>query len=60
MVSVAAFIADSRLSEQRRKDDNVAPREETDKTSMCDKIVLTSAALQKGTVTRIQGRSHAR
>jgi transcriptional regulator with GAF, ATPase, and Fis domain len=47
MASVAVFIADSRHSEESRKDDNVAPREETDKTSMCDEIVGTSAALQR-------------
>jgi len=47
VASVALFIGDPKLSEQRRKHENVAPRQEVNKTSMYDEIIGTSPALQK-------------
>jgi transcriptional regulator with GAF, ATPase, and Fis domain len=46
MASVALFVAYPRQSEDRLKDDSVAPREETDKASMLKEIVGTSASLR--------------
>ena len=47
MASVAVLIADPMQSEERLKHDRIALREETDKASMCDEMVGTSAALQE-------------
>ena len=47
MASVALLIGDPKLSEQRLKHENVAPRQEVNKTSMYDEIIGTSPALQK-------------
>ena len=47
MASVALLIGDPKLSEQRLKHENVAPRQEVNKTSMHDEIIGTSPALQK-------------
>ncbi len=47
MASVAIFIADPKQSQERLEHENVALREGIDRASMCDKIVGTSAALQR-------------
>jgi transcriptional regulator with GAF, ATPase, and Fis domain len=47
VASVALLIGDPKLSEQRLKHENVAPRQEVNKTSMYDEIIGTSPALQK-------------
>jgi transcriptional regulator with GAF, ATPase, and Fis domain len=47
VASVALLIGDPKLSEQRLKHENVAPRQEVNKTSMHDEIIGTSPALQK-------------
>jgi len=46
MASVAVFIADPRHSEERLKDDNVAPREQLHKTSSLGEIIGTSTGLR--------------
>ena len=46
MASVAAFIADSRQSRERPKDDNFAAREVADKYPMLEEIIGTSAGLR--------------
>src|ERR1700692_3180869 len=48
MASVAVIMADPKQSEKRLKHESVALREEIDKRSMCDEIVGSSGALQKG------------
>ena len=52
MAGVAAFIADPRQFKEGFKDDNVAPREEVDKTWMFEEIIGTSPAL-KSVLSRI-------
>jgi transcriptional regulator with GAF, ATPase, and Fis domain len=52
MASVAVFIADPRQSKETLKDDNVAPREEADKTSMFEEIVGAAPAL-KAVLSRV-------
>jgi transcriptional regulator with GAF, ATPase, and Fis domain len=47
MASVAIFIADPKMSEQKPKGDNMALREEIDQATMFEEIVGTSAALQR-------------
>jgi transcriptional regulator with GAF, ATPase, and Fis domain len=47
MASVAIFIADPKMSEEKPKGDNMALREEIDQASMFEEIVGTSAALQR-------------
>ena len=47
MASVAVYAVDSQQSQERLKDENVALREGIGKTSTCDEIVGTSAALQR-------------
>src|SRR5258707_2078 len=47
MAGVAAFVADLRQSKEGFKDDNVAPREEVDKTRMFEEIIGTSPALKR-------------
>src|ERR1700740_2543426 len=47
MASVAVIMTDPKQSEGRRKQESVALPEEIDKGSICDKIVGSSAALQK-------------
>ncbi len=47
MASVAVIMADPKQSEERLKHESVALPEEIDMGSMCDKIVGTSAALQR-------------
>jgi transcriptional regulator with GAF, ATPase, and Fis domain len=47
MASVAIFIADPKISEEKPKGDNMALREEIDQASMFEEIVGTSAALQR-------------
>lgn len=47
MASVAVIMADPRQSEERLKHESVALPEGIDKGSMCDKIVGSSAALQR-------------
>src|SRR6202795_1764263 len=47
MASVAVFIRDPKQSEQMRKPENVALRQEADKKSMCDEIIGASSALQR-------------
>jgi len=47
MASVAVFIADPKQSEQRLKNQNVAPRQEANKASMYDEIIGTSSAIKK-------------
>ena len=47
MASVAVFIGDPKQSEQMRKPENVALRQEADKKSMCDEIIGASSALQR-------------
>jgi transcriptional regulator with GAF, ATPase, and Fis domain len=47
VASVALLIGDPKLPEPRLKHENVAPRQEVNKTSMHDEIIGTSRALQK-------------
>ncbi len=47
MASVAVYPVDPQQSQERLKDENVALREGIGKTSTCDEIVGTSAALQR-------------
>src|SRR6476619_6808210 len=47
MASVAVIMADPKQSDERLKQESVAPPEEIDKGSMCDEIVGSSGALQK-------------
>jgi len=47
MASVAIFIADPMMSEEKAKGHNMALREEIDQASMVEEIVGTSAALQR-------------
>jgi transcriptional regulator with GAF, ATPase, and Fis domain len=47
VASVALFTGDPKLSQQRLKHENVAPRQEVNKTPMHDEIIGTSPALQK-------------
>src|SRR6267154_4612078 len=47
MASVAVYPVDPQQSKERLKDENVALREGIGKTSTCDEIVGTSAALQR-------------
>jgi len=47
MASSALMVVDPKQSEERLQDENVSLREETDRASMFDEIVGTSAALQR-------------
>jgi len=47
MASVAVLIPGHKQTEERHKQGNIAPREEIDRSAMCDEIVGSSAALQR-------------